>query len=118
MSYELIFYETLSGRIPALEFLRSQSKAARAEAGWLLEQLQKYGGSLGRPVTAFLVDGIFELRWQVERNEYRILFFFSGRQIIVLTHGFSKKTNRVPKSEIDRAKQLRADWLFRYRGSS
>lgn len=113
MSYELIFYETQSGHAPALEFLRSQSKPVRAEAGWLLEQLQKYGNGLGRPVVAYLEDGIYELRWQIERNEYRLLFFFSGRQIVVVTHGFFKKTRRVPKPEIERARELRAEWLSR-----
>lgn len=113
MSYELVFYETQSGRAPALEFLRSQPKSVRAEGGWLLEQLQKHGNSLGRPVAAYLEDGIYELRWQLERNEYRLLFFFSGRQIIVVTHGFSKKTKRVPKAEITRAREFRAEWLSR-----
>jgi len=113
VSYELVFYETKTGRAPALEFLRSQTKPVRAEGGWLLEQLQKYGNSLGRPAVAFLEDGIYELRWQVERNEYRLLFFFSGREIVVVTHGFSKKSKRVPKAEIARAREWRAEWLSR-----
>lgn len=113
MSFELVFFETESGRSPALDFLRSQPKPVRAEAGWLLERLQKYGSSLERPIVGFLDDGIYELRWQVERNEYRLLFFFSGRQIIVVTHGFSKKTKKVPPGEIERARKLRAEWLSR-----
>jgi len=113
VSYERIFYETQSGRVPALEFLRSQPKPVRAEAGWLLEQLQKYGNSLDRPIVGYLEDGIHELRWQIERNEYRLLFFFSGRQFIVVAHGFSKKTKRVPRGEIERARALRAECLSR-----
>ena len=113
MSYELVFYRTRSGRALALEFLRNQPKSVRGEGGWLLEQLQKYGTSLGRPITAYLEDDIYELRWQIDRNEYRLLFFFSGRQIVVVTHGFSKKTRRVPNAEIQRARELRADWLSR-----
>lgn len=111
--YELVFYETDSGRVPALEFLRKQPKPVRAEAGWLLEQLEKYGNALGRPIVGYLEDGIYELRWQVERNEYRLLFFFSGRQVVVITHGLSKKTRRVPKDETDRARAMRAEWLSR-----
>lgn len=113
MAYELVFYETESGRCPALEFLRSLPKAVRAEGGWLLERLQKYGNSLDRPVVGFLEDGINELRWQVDRNEYRLLFFFHGRQIIVVTHGFSKKTRAVPRKEIEMARKCRAEWLSR-----
>ena len=113
MSYELVFYETSSGRAPALEFLRSKPKPVRAEGGWLLEQLQRYGNSLGRPAAAYLEDGIYELRWRIERNEYRLLFFFDGRQIVVVTHGFSKKSRRVPSVEIERAREMRAEWLSR-----
>jgi len=113
VAYELVFFESESGRSPALDFLRSQPKRVRAEAGWLLEQLQTYGGSLERPIIGYLEDGIHELRWQVERNEYRLLFFFSGRRIIVLTHGFPKKTKKVPSGEIERARRLRAEWLSR-----
>lgn len=113
VSYELIFFESVSGHAPALEFLRTKPKSVRAEAGWLLEQLEKYGTNLERTVVGFLEDGIYELRWEVERNAYRLLFFFSGRQIIVVTHGFAKKTKKVPKGEIERARRLRAEWLSR-----
>ena len=113
MLSELVFYETPAGRVPALEFLRGQPKAVRAEGGWLLQQLQKHGSRLGRPIVGYLEDGIYELRWQVERNEYRLLFFFSGRQIVVVTHGFSKKAKKVPKVEIEGARRMRAEWLSR-----
>lgn len=113
MSLELVFYETARGDAPALEFLRRQSKAVRAEAGWLLEQLEKYGNALERPIVGYLEDGIYELRWEVVRTKFRLLFFFSSRQIIVVTHGFTKKTRRVLPGEIDRARRLRADWMAR-----
>lgn len=118
MAYKLFFYETAAGRAPALEFLRSQPKPVRAEGGWLLDRLQEHGAALGRPMAGTLEDGIHELRWQVERNEYRLLFFFAGRRIMVVTHGFSKRTRRVPATEIERARSLRADWLSRNRGHS
>jgi phage-related protein len=111
--HELEFFETESGRSPALDFLRKQPKPVRAEAGWLLEQLEKHGNTLDRPLVGYLEDGIYELRWEVERNEFRLLFFFHGRKIIVVTHGFSKKTKKVPPDEIERARKLRAEWLSR-----
>lgn len=36
------------------------------------------------------------------------------RDFIVLTHGFVKRTGRVPQSEIDLSKKYRADFLARY----
>jgi len=111
--YQLEFYETPSGRVPALEFLRERPKAVRAEAGWLLQQLEKHGSGLDRPLVGYLEDGIHELRWEVERNAYRLLFFFSGRRIIVVTHGIVKKSGPVPPREIERARRFRAEWLSR-----
>jgi phage-related protein len=45
---------------------------------------------------------IFELK----AGPVRILCTFSGRSIIVLTHGFIKKQKKAPRSEIDRAFRL------------
>ncbi|MDR1736660.1 MAG: type II toxin-antitoxin system RelE/ParE family toxin, partial [Oscillospiraceae bacterium] len=50
---------------------------------------------------------------QVGSDITRALYFFVvGKQIIV-THGFVKKTQKTPPSEIDRAKQYRKDYLSR-----
>ena len=54
-----------------------------------------------------LDDGIYEFK---TRQGARILFFYSGKAITVLTHGFKKGTNKKTAHEVDRAKALRADW--------
>ena len=40
----------------------------------------------------------------------RFIYFFVIGEGVILTHGFVKKTQRTPRSEIDRAKSLREDW--------
>ncbi len=112
MEHELKLYETEDGACPVSDYLRGQSKRVRGEAGWLLERLEREGNSLERPVTDFLDDGIYELRVIVDRQQHRILYFFN-KEIIVATHGFLKKTPKVPKEQIERAKRIRADWLAR-----
>lgn len=77
-----------------------------------MERLEKEGNTLERPATDYLDDGIYELRVIVDRKQHRILYFFN-KSIIVATHAFLKKSKRVPKEEIDRAKRIRADWLAR-----
>ena len=42
-------------------------------------------------------------------NQYRLLYFFAGKQIVI-THGFIKKTGPVPVSELDRAQRLMQEW--------
>jgi hypothetical protein len=60
------------------------------------------GHELRRPIADFLRDGIYELRPTYQRVNYRILYFFSGKQIVVISHGITKESE-VPAVEINRA---------------
>ncbi|PKL15138.1 MAG: hypothetical protein CVV50_01120, partial [Spirochaetae bacterium HGW-Spirochaetae-6] len=39
--------------------------------------------------------------------------FFDAGNLVILTHGFQKKTQKTPKAEIDRAEKYRKDYLRR-----
>ncbi len=60
------------------------------------------GHELRRPAADFLRDGIYELRASYGTIQYRILYFFHGRDVVVLSHGITK-TQKVPAVDIDRA---------------
>ena len=49
-----------------------------------------------------LRDGIYELRAAYQRVQYRILYFFNGKDFVVVSHGL-RKERQVPPIEIDRA---------------
>lgn len=55
-----------------------------------------------RPAADFLRDGIYELRASYGSQQYRVLYFFHGRDAVVLSHGITKRQS-VPAVEIDRA---------------
>ncbi len=57
-----------------------------------------------------LEDGIYEIRIEVGSNIYRIFTFFDDNKLVILSHGFQKKTQKTPKKEIERAKKLRKDY--------
>jgi phage-related protein len=61
---------------------------------------------LRRPEADYLRDGIYELRIRFRSTNYRVLYFFYGSQIVVLTHGLTKE-RAVPPVEIERALRLR-----------
>jgi phage-related protein len=54
-------------------------------------------------------DNLWEFRTQYNGIQYRLLAFWDeqNRRLVVATHGFIKKTWKVPKKEISRAKALR-----------
>ena len=58
-------------------------------------------------------DGIFEIRCKVGNNISRVLYFFYFEGKIVLTNGFTKKTQKTPIEEIKLAKKYRADFKER-----
>ncbi len=54
-----------------------------------------------------LTDGIYELRITTLNRELRILFIYDGETVIVLLNCFIKKTQKTPKSIINKAKLLK-----------
>jgi phage-related protein len=48
--------------------------------------------------------------WQLARGRLRILWFYGEERVIVLTHGFVKKSRKTPSDEMARA----IDWRTRY----
>ncbi len=55
-------------------------------------------------------DGLYELRVKVGSDIYRIFCFFDEGNLIVLLHGFQKKSEKTPRNEIERAERLRKEY--------
>ena len=111
-TYDIEFYETERGDNFVAEFLDGLTEKTRNKTLAWIAMLKKYGPDLKRPYTDLLDGPIRELRVQFARDEVRLLYFFAGA-VIVLTHGFIKKTNKVPLGEIEEAKRIMADWRRR-----
>ncbi len=57
-----------------------------------------------------LDDGIYEIRIEYKSDIYRIFSFFDDGKLVILLHGFQKKTQKTPRKEIERAKKLRKEY--------
>jgi phage-related protein len=55
-------------------------------------------------------DGICEIRVEVNSNIYRIFSFFDDENLVILLHGFQKKSQKLPDKEISKAKKLRNEY--------
>ena len=80
-----------------------------------IQLLEVNGNKLREPYTKFLRDGIFELRAKEGSDITRVLYFYMIGNKAVLSHGFIKKTDKTPSSEIDRAIHNRNDYLNRFK---
>ncbi len=111
--FEIIFYEKENGDCPVQEFLSSLDLKMQAKMIGLLEILEDKGNMLREPYSKHLDDGIFEIRCKVGNNITRVMYFFYHKGKIILTNGFVKKTQKIPKKEIELARERRKDFVER-----
>lgn len=71
----------------------------------VLAHLSLKGPDLRRPHSDVVRGKIREIRCGLGRLEHRLLYFFDGRRAIV-THGFLKKTDKLPIRELTRAERI------------
>jgi len=55
-------------------------------------------------------SGIYEIRVQVGSNIFRIFCFFDEDNLVIIGHGFKKKSQKIPKKEIERAEQIKKEY--------
>ena len=65
-----------------------------------ISRLAELGSELRRPEADFLREGVYELRASQQGVHYRVLYFFAGRSVVVLSHGLTKE-REVPDKEIE-----------------
>jgi phage-related protein len=109
--FRVEFFEKSNGTYPAEEYLDSLDVKLSAKIYRTLKILALNGPELREPYSKHLDDGIFEVRAKVSTNITRVLYFFYSGKRIILTHGFTKKTQKTPPSEIERARSYRKDFL-------
>jgi phage-related protein len=73
-----------------------------------LERLGEVGASRRRTQYNYLGDGLFEAK---TKGGLRVLFFYHEGQVILLSHGFRKKTPKTPPAEIAKANAKRSAFL-------
>jgi phage-related protein len=107
------FYQE-SGVAPVrewLEQLRQQDRRGFAKCVVRLRELFQFGHELRRPAADILRDGIHELRAKHGHVQYRILYFFHGREAVILAHALVKEGAAVPDSDIQRALRRKDEFL-------
>jgi len=60
-------------------------------------------------------EGIWEVRVQFGGNIFRLLGFFDGSTLLILTNGFAKKSQKTPRREIELAMRRKNEYLSRKR---
>ena len=107
---DVLFYQGDDGCSSVVEWLqelRKMDTVAYAKCAAAIERLAEAGFELRRPTADILRDGINELRAKKGRVNYRILYFYHGKNVAVLAHVLTKE-DVVPAADLERARQRKA----------
>jgi phage-related protein len=105
------FYRTASGACPVEDSLPGKHAQKVAWVLRLVERLDVVPESYLKKLSGS--SGLWEVRAQAGGNSYRLLGFFDGSMLLILTSGFSKKSRKAPVRELDLAQQRQRDYLRR-----
>lgn len=103
---KVVLFRDTDGSVPYKSWLNTcvtkRDRRAAIKCTIRLELLRDQGSELRRPYADYLRDGIYELRLEFGGVNYRILYFFHGADIVVVTHGVTKEA-KIPARQIDLA---------------
>jgi len=110
--YTLEWYYDRKGRSVAKEFYQKTSEDFQRKFLVLVKKMGDFGKIYD--ITKFRNegDGIYALKPQPDR--YLSFFTYGGK--IIVTNGFRKKTDKIPKSEKELAVKYKQDYLARKDG--
>lgn len=108
---EVNFFRKKNGECPTENYLNSLEPKLRAKTLRSILLLEEFGADLRYPISSSLGDGLLELRTTFGTDITRVIYFFVVGNKAILTHGFTKKTQKTPVSEIEKAKQYRKEYF-------
>jgi len=112
------FYHLPNGNSPVEEFLDSLTGKQAQKVLWVLQLIEELD-VIPRQYFKKLVDseGIWEVRIQFGNDIFRLLGFFDGGTLLILTNGLAKKTQKTPSQEIALAVRRKEEYLSRRKKS-
>src|SRR5262245_17518047 len=98
------FHRTAAGNEPVRDWLKSLLPDERREIGQDIATIED-GWPVGMPVCKPLGHGLWEVRSDLPGNRIARVIFCVAQEHIVLLHGFIKKTQKIPDSDLALARR-------------
>jgi phage-related protein len=105
----VVFYRTDAGNEPVREWLKSLSREDKRTIGEDIKTVQ-FGWPLGMPLIRKLERNLWEVRSNMSQGIARVLFTVDGNTMILL-HGFVKKSQKTPPTDLNTARRRLANLL-------
>lgn len=103
---KLIFYKTYF-----FEFLEKQEEKVKEKIDFGLFLLQYVKQIPSKHIGSTDEKNLFYLRVKQGSNIYRIFFCYDNDKVVVIMNGFTKKTQKTPKQEIQKAISIKKQYF-------
>jgi phage-related protein len=109
----LKFYRTVDNRCLVEDFLDSLSDRLLAKIVAVFKLVEDLDMVPAKFFKKLAGTKLYEIRVEWQSSIYRFPCFFHKNSLVIVTHGFQKKTIKTPAQELDKAKKYREDFLRR-----
>ena len=112
--FQVEFYFTETGEMPAKEYLEQESLGVQVKLAALVKYIADHGMLFNR--TKFRKvdskDNIFEFK----PLDHRFFSFFYKDRKIIITNAYMKKSQKVSKRDLEKAKNIKKTYIDRLKG--
>jgi len=113
MRRSLIFYRLDNGESPVEIFLDTLDEKIAQKIIAVFKLIEERDLVSSKFLKKLSGTNIWECRITWKSDIFRILGFLDKNNVIILTNGFQKKTQKTPSSEILRAEKYRIEYMRR-----
>ncbi len=103
MRLQVYFFKTTNNKQPVRDWLKGLPVEDRKTIGNDLKTAQ-FGWPIGMPLIRKLDADLWEARSRLHNRIARVIFTVEGDKMVLL-HGFIKKSQKTPQSDLQLAKQ-------------
>jgi len=100
----VVFFQSDRGKMPVRDWLVGLTTKDKKIIGEDIKTVE-FGWPIGMPVVRSLGDKLFEVRSILENGDEARIIFTIYKNLMVLLHGFIKKSKKTPKRNLDLARK-------------
>jgi phage-related protein len=100
-----------------IRFYSGQTLKVQEKIDYVLELIKQVNRIPEKFLKRFVgTRNIYEIRVEYQSNIFRIFCFFDSDNLIILLNAFQKKSQKIPKRDIDLAIRLQNEYLKQKKG--
>ncbi len=112
--FQVEFYFTETGEIPVREYLEKTSETVQVKLAAIVKYIAEHGALFNKK--KFRLLDAKEKIYEFKPGGHRFFSFFYKSGKIIITSAYTKKSQKVSKKDLERAKRLKRDYLGRVKG--